>query len=311
MIVGVRRLQACPSEVSDILARVTVNGIPVDARWFVRSKWELNVIRTCFHAQLLLLAVAVAPAAGAVDPHRAAMAYFENQVRPILFQRCYECHGEAKQKGGLRADHISHLKAGGKNGPAVVPGEPGQSALIEAVRYGNPDLQMPPEARLPDAEIAILEKWVRIGAPWPDSDKVVETGKGFTRKQRDYWFFQPVATVSPPEAGGSWARNDIDRFIARNLEESGLTPAPEAGRRELARRAYFDLHGLPPSVKQMNAFLQDEDPKAYEKLWTICSRARATGNAGRSIGSTWCVMPKAMVTTRTPIARPSGVIVTT
>lgn len=220
--------------------------------------------RTCHY--LLLLAFAVAPAGAADEAQRAAMTFFEKEVRPILVKRCHECHSGTKQKGGLRVDHIGYLKTGGDTGPALIPGKPEASALIEAVRYGNADFQMPPKTKLPGAEIAVLEKWIRIGAPWPDDGKVVVTAGGFTEKQRVYWFFQPVAKVSPPLTGGEWARNDIDRFIAKKHAELKLSPASEADRRELARRAYFDLHGLPPSTKQLSAFVQNKDPKAYEKL---------------------------------------------
>tara|TARA_Y100001934_G_scaffold11661_1_gene14755 strand:- start:451 stop:3522 length:3072 start_codon:yes stop_codon:yes gene_type:complete len=213
-----------------------------------------------------LLFFALGSAVAADEVQRAAMTFFENKVRPILVERCYDCHSDAKQKGGLRVDHIRYLKAGGENRPALVPGRPEESALMEAVRYGNADIQMPPKAKLPEAEIAVLEKWIRIGAPWPDHKKLVVTKDGFTKEQRAYWFFQPVAKVSPPNAGGHWVRNDIDRFIAKKHTELNLSPAADADRRELARRAYFDLHGLPPSTKQMDAFVRDNDPKAYEKL---------------------------------------------
>ena len=196
------------------------------------------------------------------------MRFFENEVRPVLVRRCHECHSESKQKGGLRVDHIGYLKSGGDTGPAVVPGKPDKSALIEAVRYANKDFQMPPKQKLPDAEIAILEKWIEMGAPWPEdaAKKVVVTEGGFTKEQRQYWFFQPVAKVSPPQAGGKWARNDIDRFIAQKRAALNLTPAPEADRLELVRRVYFDLHGLPPPKAQIDAFVNDNDPRAYEKL---------------------------------------------
>ncbi len=216
---------------------------------------------------LLALALAAVPAS-ADDAQRAALAFFEKEVRPILVERCHECHSGKMQKGGLRVDHIGYLKTGGDTGPALFPGKPGESPLIEAVRRGNPDFQMPPKTPLPDAEIAVLEKWIKIGAPWPDDgpDKLVVTTGGFTKTQRDYWFFQPVTNVKPPKAGDDWARNDIDRFIARKHGEFKLTPAPEADRRELIRRACFDLHGLPPSAAQIDAFVNDPDPKAYEKL---------------------------------------------
>ncbi len=225
---------------------------------------NVNPIRPAF----LALALAFAPVAPAEDAQRAAMSFFEKEVRPILAERCYECHSGKTQKGGLRVDHIGYLKAGGDTGPALIPGSPEMSPLIEAVRRGNPDFQMPPKTKLPDAEIAVLEKWIKLGAPWPEdlSGKVVVTAGGFTKKQRDYWFFQSVANQAPPKAGGNWARNDIDRFIARKHAELKLTPASKADRRELIRRACFDLHGLPPTAAQIDAFVNDPDPKAYEKL---------------------------------------------
>ncbi len=224
--------------------------------------------RSRFHALSGLLAAVATSTAAANEVERAAMTFFEQKVRPILVNRCQKCHGETKRKGGLRVDHISHLKAGGDSGPALIPGDPDGSALVEAIRYANSELQMPPTRQLPGSEIAALEKWIEMGAPWPEAaaDTIVADGAGFTEAQRNYWFFQPVANVSPPQAGGDWARNNVDRFIARKHRELGLTPAPEADRRELARRAYFDLHGLPPTASQINAFVTDGDPLAYEKL---------------------------------------------
>ncbi|WP_240772738.1 PSD1 and planctomycete cytochrome C domain-containing protein [Phragmitibacter flavus] len=205
---------------------------------------------------------------GVDDAQRAAIKFFETDVRPILVNRCYDCHGESKQKGGLRADHIGYLKAGGDTGPALVPGKPEESTLMEAVHYKNEDFQMPPKEKLPDAEIAVLEKWIKMGAPWPDNDakKVTLTEGGFTEEQRNYWFFKPVAKVLPPKAGGEWVRNKLDHFIAEKHAEFKLSPAPEAGRHELVRRVYFDLHGLPPTKQQIDAFVNDTDPKSYEKL---------------------------------------------
>ncbi len=233
-----------------------------------RHRRNLIVNRPGFYSLLQALTFAFVSISSADDAQRAALTFFENEVRPILVKRCHECHSGTKQKGGLRADHIGYLKTGGDTGPALIPGKPEASPLIEAVRHENPDFQMPPKKKLPDAEIAVLEKWIRIGAPWPEdaSGQMVVTAGGFTRKQRGYWFFQPVTNVKPPMAGGKWARNDIDRFIARKHAELKLTPAPEADRRELIRRAYFDLHGLPPSAAQINAFAKDTNPKAYEKL---------------------------------------------
>jgi len=218
----------------------------------------------------LLLACLVSTAAFAVedDAQREANKFFETEVRPLLSKRCFECHGEKKQKGGLRADNIGSLKTGGDTGPALVPGDPEKSPMIEGVRYQNKDFQMPPKEKLPDAEIAVLEKWIKMGAPWPvtDADKMKVTEGGFTDEQRKFWCFQPLAKVSPPEIAGAWVRNDIDRFIAQKHAELKLDPAPEADRRELVRRVYFDLHGLPPTPAQIEAFMNDQSPDAYEKL---------------------------------------------
>ncbi len=219
---------------------------------------------------ILLLLYIAATTSGAADDDawRGAVSFFEKEVRPVLVKRCYECHSDTKQKGGLRVDHIGYLKSGGDTGPALMPGKPDESALIEAVRYGNEDFQMPPKQKLPAAEIAILEKWIKMGAPWPEgaAKKVVVTEGGFTEQQRKFWCFQPVKKVSPPDAGGEWVRNDVDRFIAEKHAEQKLNPAPEADRQELVRRLYFDLHGLPPTKDQMDAFVNDKDTRAYEKL---------------------------------------------
>jgi len=199
---------------------------------------------------------------------REAVKFFENEVRPLLANRCYECHGEKKQKGSLRMDNIGYIKAGGDSGPAIVAGDPDKSLMIEAIRYKDPDFEMPPKEKLPDKEIAILEKWVKLGAPWPETEatRVAVDEHGFTEKDRKFWSFQPLTKPTPPEVKGDWARTAIDKFIAKKHAELNLTPAPEASRQELVRRLYFDLHGLPPTKAQADAFVQSTDPQAYEKL---------------------------------------------
>ena len=200
------------------------------------------------------------------DAARAQAKFFETEVRPILANRCFECHGEQKQKGGLRVDQLAFLKAGGDNGPALVPGKPEESPLIEAVRYAKPDFQMPPKKQLPAAEVAVLEKWVRLGAPWPaqTGKATVLTEGGFTEEQRKFWCFQPLANPVPPEVPGAWARTPIDRFVAQKHRELGLTPAPAAAAAEFVRRATLDLHGLPPTAEQLEAFATDTRPNARE-----------------------------------------------
>ncbi len=200
---------------------------------------------------------------------REALKFFENQVRPLLAERCFECHGAEKQKGGLRLDHISHVRRGGDSGAVVVPGKPEASLLVQAVRWSDPDLEMPPKEKLDDSQIAALETWIKAGAPWPKSD-VVAGGevdeRGFSAEDYAWWAIQPVTDPNIPKAGETWARNPVDRFIARKLAAANLEPAPEADRRELVRRAYFDLHGLPPTPEQIATFLADQRPDAYERL---------------------------------------------
>lgn len=227
--------------------------------------------RTRLHSSLFLLSCIASGSTFAAgdDAQREALKFFEKEVRPILVNRCYDCHSKTKQKGGLRVDHVGYLKTGGDTGPALIPGQPEKSAMIEAIHYQNDEFKMPPKnngGKMPDAEIAILEKWIKLGAPWPEdsANKVVVTEGGFTEEQRKYWFFQPVAKVSPPKVEGQWVRNDIDRFIAAKQAEMKLKPAKEADRHELVRRVYFDLHGLPPTRQQIDAFVNNQDPQAYE-----------------------------------------------
>jgi hypothetical protein len=215
---------------------------------------------------LFICLLSAAALAEETDAQRAGNQFFENEVRPLLSKRCFDCHGEKKQKGGLRVDDVSFLKAGGDDGPAFVPGDPEKSSMIEAVRYGNKDLQMPPKEKLPDNEIAVLEKWIKLGAPWPASAGKRVMTDGFSEDDRKFWCFQPLAKVTPPQIASAWVRNDIDRFVAQKYAETKLDPAPEADRRELVRRVYFDLHGLPPTPAQIEVFVNDKSPDAYEKL---------------------------------------------
>ena len=224
----------------------------------------------CALTRAALAATAPAPAA-MDDAERAKLRFFENEIRPVLVNRCYECHGEKKQKGSLRLDHMDHILKGGSTGPALVPGKPAESLLITAIHYKDEDLQMPPKEQLPPKEVALLEKWIELGAPWPAGEGTRSNVDqyGFTPEDRQYWFFQPLTDPKPPAlpaATAQWARGGIDRFIAAKHAEFGLTPAPEADRAEFARRLYFDLHGLPPTPMQLNAFVADNSPQAYERL---------------------------------------------
>lgn len=201
-------------------------------------------------------------------------AFFENSVRPLLIERCMGCHGEKEQKGGLRLDQLSEILTGGESGAAVVPNKPDESLIIQAVRYEG--YEMPPDGKLADSEIAVLEKWVSMGAHWPnESGKPVKrmSREKITDEDRRWWAFQPLSTPQVPELAASSSPllnvrkdNAIDRFILAKMSSHGLEPAPEADRLSLLRRVTFDLIGLPPTEKEIDAFLSDTSENAFEKV---------------------------------------------
>ncbi len=230
-----------------------------------------SLIYTPFLTVGCLLATAV-PSHSESKDH---MAFFEKEVRPVLAENCYECHGADKQKGGLRLDSLEAILSGGESGAALVPGKADESLLVHAIRREDPDFEMPPKKPLTEREIQSLTEWVSLGAPWPGVDadlKLTKAQKGeeeheFTDEERSWWSYQPLKKAAvPAKAGGEWAKNDIDRFVYRELAEAGLEPAPQADRRELIRRAYFDLIGLPPSPEAVEAFVIDKRPDAWPRL---------------------------------------------
>lgn len=197
-------------------------------------------------------------------PTAEQLEFFENKVRPLLSEHCSECHGADEQWAGLRLDSRQALLAGGESGPAITPGRPGESRLILAVRQTG-DLQMPPDGKLADAQIELLESWVAMGAPWPAGEATPADVKA--EAARTHWAFQPVASPAPPAVeNAAWVRTPVDAFVLARLEAAGLAPAPPADRRELIRRVTFDLTGLPPTPAEVEAFVADPDPAAYEQL---------------------------------------------
>jgi hypothetical protein len=190
-------------------------------------------------------------------------AFFRERVEPLLKQRCYECHSHAgKIKGGLVLDSRSGWQAGGDSGAALVPGSLEMSHLIEAVRYSNPDMEMPPKAKLPESEIAVLEEWVKRGAPDPRETVAVakavkKTGVDI-EEGRKHWAYQPVRDAAPPaERDQGWPLNGVDAFILAKQEAAGLQPGPEAEAHVWLRRVTFDLTGLPPTEAEIQHFLAD------------------------------------------------------
>ena len=194
--------------------------------------------------------------------------FFETKIRPLLAERCFKCHGEDKQKGGLRLDSLAAVLDGGDSGPALVPGKPDESLLIEAVNYAS--FEMPPDGQLPAPEIAAFTSWVAMGAPWPaePAGAVRAHGSGqISAEDRAFWSFQPLRDATPPTSGDdTWSRNEIDRFVLQRLTAEGLQPSEEADRFTLVRRVYFDLTGLPPTPEEIAAFVNDGSPTAYEAL---------------------------------------------
>ncbi|WP_235963842.1 PSD1 and planctomycete cytochrome C domain-containing protein [Tautonia rosea] len=233
--------------------------------------------------------------AGADEPQASqeGIAFFETHVRPVLVEHCYACHSEEapRIRGGLVLDSKLGWEVGGDLGPSVVPGDPENSLLIEAVRYEDVLLKMPPEGKLSDQEIARLVEWVEMGAPDPrvgDGARPSEASKAKAwedPEEVDLWSFQPM---SDPEVPGvsdaSWPKSDLDRFILSELEARGLSPAPPADRRTLIRRATFDLTGLPPTPEEVAAFLADESPEAFER---VVERLLASPAYGERWGRHW------------------------
>ena len=225
--------------------------------------------------------VAVLPAA---EPAREHLEFFEKKVRPVLVERCYECHSAAakKNKGGLTLDTREGLLKGGDTGPALVAGDPEKSRLIEAVRYKNRDLQMPPKSPLSSEQVRDLEQWVKLGAPDPRTEAVVQTSarRALTVEEgRQFWAFQPLANPAVPKIG-----NPIDAFINAKLAEKKLSAAAPADRRSLIRRATFDLTGLPPTPQDVDAFLADKAPDAFAK---VVERLMNTPAYGERWGRHW------------------------
>ena len=162
----------------------------------------------------------------------ADIAYFETDIRPILAERCYECHGPEKQESGMRLDHISTVLKGGEYGPALVPGKPADSNMVEAINWEDPDFQMPPKKKLSDAEIESLTKWVAMGAPWPEeplpaAQTAPTSSFDLMKRKSEHWAWQPIKKPVVPDT--AWSKNPVDAFIDAVLTNSNLDHAPVPG----------------------------------------------------------------------------------
>src|SRR3984957_214691 len=212
--------------------------------------------------------------------------FFENKVRPVLAENCYDCHTSAEM-GGLRVDSRERLLQGGKSGPAVMPGDPDKSLLIQGVRQSG-DLKMPKGGKLKPAEIQALTDWVKSGAAWPETKTAaVSTSpvKVITAEQRAFWSFQPLKDPTVPAVKEkSWAKTNIDHFVLAKLEAKGMKPVAPADKRALIRRVTLDLTGLPPTPEEVEAFVNDKSASAYEK---VVDRLLASPRYGERWGRHW------------------------
>ncbi len=237
----------------------------------------------------LCLAGAAAKGQNAADQD---VAYFEQHVRPLLVARCLECHSSTSDSlgGNLRLDSRDGWISGGDLGPAVVPGEPDASLLVRAVRQTNDDLQMPPDGRLSDAEIRHLENWIRRGAVDPrvaNVSKALPSHPVDLETARQHWAFHPLCAVEVPTvepALSRWAESEIDLLVAQKYAELGLVPTAKADRRTLIRRAQFDLLGVPPTPAEVDRFVSDKSPLAYQRL---IDRLLASPQYGERWGRHW------------------------
>ena len=211
---------------------------------------------------------------------------FVDKVRPVLERSCFSCHTD-DERSGLRLDSRERMLQGGKRGPAIIPGNAEESLIIAALRRVNDDLQMPRDAdQLPDSEIQGFIDWIQAGAEWAEiTAPLAIPRRGVTAAERNFWSFRPLAQPAVPEPDRSdWARTDIDRFVLAKLEEKGLDPLELANRRQLIRRATFDLTGLPPTPEEVEAFVDDTSPDAFEK---VVERLLASPHYGERWGRHW------------------------
>ncbi|MBC8354634.1 MAG: DUF1553 domain-containing protein [Planctomycetes bacterium] len=230
--------------------------------------------------------------ATANEPDPAGLDFFEKKIRPVLIDRCYQCHSAkakdaGKLKGGLLLDSREGVHVGGDTGPAITPGKIDESLLIDAIRFGEDAYQMPPDGKLSAEVIADFEKWVAMGAPDPRDTAPSSNPKRSIdwEKARQHWSLQAPLRHEPPVVqDAAWPSTAIDSFILARIEAAKLKPTAKVDRQSLLRRAYFDLTGLPPTIEQQQQFLADESPEAYRQL---IDRLLKSAHHGERWGRHW------------------------
>ena len=242
---------------------MTCSGAPLSRR----LQTFITVSITLFSTGWLSTSTATAE-----QPTAEQLEFFESKIRPALAGNCYSCHSARTKTpfANLRLDNLAGILKGGDAGPAVVPGDPGASRLIQALRYAS-TIKMPPTGKLPEEQISSFVKWVEIGAPWPLEQALETAGPkpkfDLEARKREHWAWQPLKRSSPPGVSNSqWSDHPVDRFLLAKLEEKELSPAKPANRYTLFRRLSFDLTGLPPTARQIEAFVHDDSDGAYQRL---------------------------------------------
>jgi cytochrome c553 len=228
-------------------------------------------------------AVSAQPAISAQD-----LQFFEARIRPVLADHCYKCHSREadKIKGGLMLDTREGMLHGGDTGPALEPGKPDDSLIVDAISYKDADLQMPPKGeKLSDQEVADITEWIRRGAFDPRSLVAKGSSQAYGGVGREHWSFMPVKRQAVPAvAGAAWCQTPIDNFILARLEQNGIKPNPPADKYTLLRRATFDLTGLPPTEAEVQRYLVDDSPGAWAK---VVDRLLASPHYGERWGRYW------------------------
>jgi hypothetical protein len=242
----------------------------------------------CWFAPLLCGWGASAAPAGKQQP-AANDAFFTQQVRPVLEGKCFACHSGEKAQGGLKLTSREGVLKGGASGPAAVPGKPAASALVAAINYHG--RRMPPQGKLPQTQIDTLTRWVAMGLPWPGGaqaslePRVQHGPPQVTPEAKRFWSFRKVVRPPVPSVKGQgWVRTPIDAFVLKKLEAAGLKPNPQADRIALLRRATYDLTGLPPTPQEVQQFLADASPRAWER---VVDRLLASPRYGEKWGRHW------------------------
>ena len=199
--------------------------------------------------------------------------FFETKIRPVFAEKCYSCHSHnsKKLKAGLFMDSRAGLLKGGDSGPSIIPGKPEKSLLVEAIRYLEPDFQMPPKSKLTDSQIKDIEIWISKGAPWPNEAKPVADGPSkefnLAKRRDEHWSWEPVSEPKLPIVKDrTWSSHPVDHFVLSQLEDAGLKPSESTDRRSLIRRLTFALHGLPPSPSEVESFASDKSSGSIENL---------------------------------------------